>query len=749
MPEQIYCGAAKRKITPSPELLPYMFGLMGRQYCKVRDELFVRVLAFRAGKKTALIVVYDLDKATHPAEWPRRIEEETGVPADDILYLAIHTHTAPLTGYRPFEGPNFIERKPPEVQAKVREYEAFLLGQLLDAAKAALAGLVPARFGYARGKCDIGVNRCAQYDVKNEDGTVSPMVSVGFCADGTADRTLLALRVENASTGAPIAFFTNYAVHCVAGFLNDCGGGKSFLSADIGGEVSRALEAEHPGSVALWTSGPAGDINPVQMVQTFHPDLTTGAPVERRIVGEDAADAAITAMAGRQLAAIRAALGRVTCDIGAADIKTAVDRAVTKCTAFADRAAGCGEDYTIRTHLLQIGPLALIGIDGELYTSHGQAMKAASPVADTFILNHDSSLLLDNPGYIMDDATIARLDACGGRGSQRGGIPGGGTYTRPGTVKAVLEESTRRLFLRVQEPAAPFDWTCTHRILLRGPDDALRPMDEPYFSSQLIAPGTWKVFSAGDYSYLLAGDGEAILIDSGYGAGDIRRYCEELCGLPVRWIANTHEHFDHTANNGRFDLAFMTARAQKNATIPFSSFAGVTFPRDYPVQTVKTGDIIPLAGRSLEVFELADHSPGGAVYLDRKARILFSGDEMWEYKPLKGNPDAYARYLETITAHREAYDVLWGGTGRHEADLPDKLLALCRRAAAGEPGQPAEPRPNLTGPWQEILPDGTLVYDRIRPHLGDGGAGQKPPHALSELRVLTDGDVTLQFFPGP
>lgn len=748
MPETLYCGAAKRNITPSPELLPYLFGLMGRQYCKVHDELFVRVLALRSGETAALIVVYDLDKATNPAEWPKRIEEETGVPEDNILYLAIHTHTAPLTGYRPFEGPNFIERKPPEVQEKVRQYEEFLQERLLEAVKEAQANLVPARFGYAKGACDTGVNRCVQYNVRGEDGTVVPEVNIGFNAGGAVDRTLLALRVENAGTGAPIAFFTNYAVHCVAGFLNDCGGGKSFLGADIGGAVSRALEAEYPGSVALWTSAPAGDVNPVQMVQTFHPDLVTGAPVERRIVGEDAADAAIAAMAGRQLAAIREALGRVTCDIGAAGIRTAVDYAVTKCSrgGFTEAEPVCGEDYPIRTHLLQVGPLALIGIDGELYTSHGQAMRAASPEEDTFIINHDSSLLLNNPGYIADDATLAWLRACGGRGSQRGGIPGGGTYTRPGTVKAVLEESVRRLFLKSGSIERDFDWTCKHHIMIRGKDGCLRPMDEPYFEPELIAPGTWKILSSGDYSYLLAGDGEALLIDSGYGAGNIRSYCEKLCGLPVRWIANTHEHFDHTANNGYFDKVFLTAKAYEAATMPFESFAGIRFPRDYPVQLVKTGDVIPLPGRPLEVFELPDHAPGSAVYLDRRERILFSGDEIWEFKPLRGDPAVYAGYLEAIAAHRDGFDVLWGGTGRHEAGTVDKLLSLCRRAAAGESGDPAPSRADNGGPWQEITPGGTLIYDRMRPHLGDGlgrRVAARPPQGV--LRSLTDGDVTLQF----
>lgn len=448
MENQLYCGAAKINITPSPELLPFLFGLMGQQYGKVHDELFLRVIALGSGDARALLVVYDLDKATNPAEWTKLIEEETGIPTENILYMAIHTHTAPLTGYRPFEGPNFIQRKPVEVQKNVAAYEDFLKGQLLSVVKSALASMVPAKMGYGVGKCHIGINRCRRYAVKDEAGNILPTMNIGPNPEGIADPTLLTVRFEELETGKPIAFFTNYSVHCVAAFLNTCEDGKSFLSSDIGGTVSKAIEQAYPGSVALWTSAPAGDINPVQMIQTFYPDPETGAPVMHRALGEDAADTTLKAMAYRQVAAIQETLRGVTCEISQASIRTAIEWARTKYAAdgFTSEAPTFDRDYEIRAHLLQVGPLALIGIDGELYTSLGQAMKAASPVKDTFIINHECSLLLNNPGYIMDDAMMASLKACEGRGAQRGGVPGGGIYTRPGTVKAELENATRRLF---------------------------------------------------------------------------------------------------------------------------------------------------------------------------------------------------------------------------------------------------------------------------------------------------------------
>ena len=46
------------------------------------------------------------------------------------------------------------------------------------------------------------------------------------------------------------------------------------------------------------------------------------------------------------------------------------------------------------------------------------------------------------------------------------------------------------------------DFSCKKDILLEDEDGLLTPMSEPYFRNWLIAPGTWRVLSDGDYSYL-------------------------------------------------------------------------------------------------------------------------------------------------------------------------------------------------------------------------------------------------------
>ena len=212
-----------------------------------------------------------------------------------------------------------------------------------------------------------------------------------------------------------------------------------------------------------------------------------------------------------------------------------------------------------------------------------------------------------------------------------------------------------------------YDFSCKSDILLEDEQGARVPMNEPYYRSVEIAPGTWQILSDGDYSYLLKGeDGDALLIDTGYGAGNIRQYCANLLGHDVKRAANTHHHFDHTALNGQFDLVYMAEESVPLAANPYPSFEGIAFPRDYAAQIVNDGDMIPLKGRDLTVYKIPDHAEGSIALLDKKARILFGGDEfgMAFGKPINGTVEHWASLMEKLTPWRDQYDAVWCGPGR-------------------------------------------------------------------------------------
>ncbi len=285
----------------------------------------------------------------------------------------------------------------------------------------------------------------------------------------------------------------------------------------------------------------------------------------------------------------------------------------------------------------------------------------------------------------------------------------------------------------------PIDFSCKHDILIHHKDGTFTPMDEPYYEVTQINDDTWQIMSSGDYHYVLAGDGEAIAIDTGYGAGNLRAFLEELVGMPVRWCINTHSHFDHSANNCYFDLVYMAEEGVARAAIPYPSFDGIVFPRDYEVQVVGDNGIIPLKGRELETFRIGDHTEDGIAILDRKDRILFVGDEIMPggkrlKQPMQKLHDDMAKLME----HRAEYDCLYGGSGRMDADMVEIFYEASEKALAGE-RSPLDEHAGDKSSAEDIsgAPEGVKVYDCQRPHPEDrphGFAGNGKKQECLEWR---------------
>lgn len=276
-------------------------------------------------------------------------------------------------------------------------------------------------------------------------------------------------------------------------------------------------------------------------------------------------------------------------------------------------------------------------------------------------------------------------------------------------------------------PPAVIDYSALHNVLIRSDDGTLAPADTPYYRSQQIAPGTWQIESDGDYSYLIEGEKEALAIDTGYGAGNIRRYLQTLTAKPVRMVASTHFHFDHTALNGYFDKALMSKETAEKATMPYPSFGTMKFPRDYPVQIVKDGDVIHLGGRDILVIMGGNHTPGSTMYLDTKQRILFGGDEfMPRGVRVSITVEKFADIMARVVAHRGQFDRIAGGPGLFDAHDADKLLAAAKLVLDGKQGDTPKGGPGgppngpATGP---SAPEGVTVYQRRAVRAPDRPAG--------------------------
>ena len=142
---------------------------------------------------------------------------------------------------------------------------------------------------------------------------------------------------------------------------------------------------------------------------------------------------------------------------------------------------------------------------------------------------------------------------------------------------------------------------------------------------------TWIINSMGGSQnmYLLEGKNRALLIDTLWGAGNLRKHVEALTNKPVT-VINTHGHLDHSGGNGEWEEVLMLAGAIPDVETCYRSPFDVSkLPcPDYKKTAVKDGDVIDLGGRRLEIIDITAHSNGSLALLDRKNRQLFVGDEL-------------------------------------------------------------------------------------------------------------------------
>lgn len=127
---------------------------------------------------------------------------------------------------------------------------------------------------------------------------------------------------------------------------------------------------------------------------------------------------------------------------------------------------------------------------------------------------------------------------------------------------------------------------------------------------------------------------DAVVIDPGDDTGEILRIIKEK-GLKVKYIVNTHAHFDHVGANKAIkdatgaELLLHEADAPVLATVTKQSrsFGMNTLPSPQPDRLLKHGDVITAGEVSLKVLHTPGHTPGGISLVEQG--IVFTGDSLF------------------------------------------------------------------------------------------------------------------------
>lgn len=196
-----------------------------------------------------------------------------------------------------------------------------------------------------------------------------------------------------------------------------------------------------------------------------------------------------------------------------------------------------------------------------------------------------------------------------------------------------------------------------------------------------IDENTWRIENEFVRFFLLAGEQNALLIDSGATCPEARELAESLTELPVE-LLNTHGDPDHVSGNGAFSRFYMDERDYVNCKL------AERFPSSSCIP-LHDGDIIDLGGRKLEILSIPGHTAGSVAVLDVQARILYPGDSVQSgHIFLFGAhrvPGCFAAGLEKLSAAQDRFDALRPAHGDAQlpADYIEKVLHSWKSVCAG------------------------------------------------------------------
>jgi hypothetical protein len=382
-------GAAKVDVTPAQNALP-------QGYEGVLDRIYSRAIVLDDGTSTAALISVDAG-AIPDAIWQevaRRLESELGIPGDNVLLTATHTHSVPRQEVGPYTD------------------------KIVESARLAKARMANASVGYGTGVSYLNVNRNI-IDPKTRRWWEGPNY------EGPSDKTVAVIAFET-SSGEPIAVYYNYAMHAVTV------GQLDLVSGDAPGTASKYIEDSFDSNVvALWSSGAAGDQNPIYFQQTYDlREIRIKEYAERGIdisnamppggQGLDRQDPAVIRLMNQQKQMIQSMgqfLGEEVLHVmrgmekTQSDVRIAGHHKLVTCPGRErtnEGRAGFPGEYRdaapveIRLGVLALGDIRIGAVNAEVFNPIAQRLKRESPYARTMMATLTNGMA--RSGYIPHDA---------------------------------------------------------------------------------------------------------------------------------------------------------------------------------------------------------------------------------------------------------------------------------------------------------------------------------------------------------
>ena len=406
-------GFAEREFTPKEGNMPgyftptYAVGTIG--------GLFANAAAITNGDTSVILISMDVlsFKDYYADAIKKRISDATGVPTENILIAAIHSHTATPTEYPMWNCPADLE------------ITAHNADMAVEAAVAAWNSRESTSVCSGRAYNDK-FNFCRDFigtdgNIRTNPYSKSPEEFANWTKEPAyeADHSVDFMRIDD-EQGNPKCFMVNYANH------PDCCTNKEYkgkFSADYPGYLRRALKAKYGDDViVLFFLGTSGDVNCFDNKnKTSNAYVKEGKKNPPEAIGEGLA-ADIIAISDTLKAKERDPFVQVNNEhivlkrrvrtekqyqwaLELSKTKSAEELTVTERDYIEEYLTPVDQipkTVEFEMQFMQIGPWAFVGIPGEVYTEIGVRIKEGSPYENTLIF----TLANGTNGYLATDRTI-------------------------------------------------------------------------------------------------------------------------------------------------------------------------------------------------------------------------------------------------------------------------------------------------------------------------------------------------------
>ncbi len=247
-------------------------------------------------------------------------------------------------------------------------------------------------------------------------------------------------------------------------------------------------------------------------------------------------------------------------------------------------------------------------------------------------------------------------------------------------------------------------------LLLCGTAHAQTDWSKIEVKTEKLNDSLYMLTGAGGNLGLVVGKDATFLVDDQYEqmGPKIRAAVEAISKKPIRFVINTHWHFDHTGgneimgNNDAVIVAHDNVR-KRMSTKQAIEFLGLKFEpspeKALPTVTFQEGTTFHLNGETIRVVHMpAAHTDGDAIVHFQKSNVIHMGDLFF---------NGYYPFIDTYS----------GGNVDGVIAAADKVLAMSDDATRLIPGHGPLARKADLKAYRDML---VAISQRIKAHMKDG-----------------------------